>query len=123
VDGQGSALSLPAGGELTPGDILALPHVPRFVALFGCETGMESTGGEMGALGLAHAFLAAGARSVVASSRVVDDALARDTARAFYASLVAGADLDPTRALRDAQLVVRARAAAADWAAFRALVP
>jgi CHAT domain len=123
TDGFDSALPLASGGKFTPGDILALRTSPTYVLLFGCETGRESAEGTLGDLGLAHAFLAAGARSVVASARVVDDGLSRDLARELYARIAREPDGDLPRALRDAEIALRKKGASSDWAAFRALVP
>ena len=120
-DGVESSLVL-AGGELTPTDILALPHVPGLVSLFGCDTGSESATGKLDTLGLANAFLAAGASTVIATARPVDDTLARDVATSFYATLTASPRLPPAAALRAAVLAVRASSPHADWSAFRALV-
>ncbi len=122
VDGVDSALSLAGGSRLTPADILALPHVPAVVALFGCDTARESTTGRLDALGLTSAFLVAGAQVVVATSRVVDDALAREVAAEFYRRLTAATAPDAAGALREAVLAVRARSPASDWPAFRVLV-
>jgi tetratricopeptide (TPR) repeat protein len=123
ADGFDSALPLASGGELTPGDVLALRTTPAYVLLFGCETGKESAEGTLGGLGLAHAFLAVGARSVVASARVVDDGVTRDLAQELYARMRRGSEWDLPRALRDAELALRGKTASSDWAAFRALVP
>lgn len=123
ADGVDSALSLARGSRLTPADILALPRVPGVVGLFGCETAQESATGALDALGLTSAFLVGGAHFVVATSRVVEDSLARDVAAGFYARLTAAPTPDAPRALRDAVLAVRDRDPAVDWAAFRVLVP
>jgi tetratricopeptide (TPR) repeat protein len=121
-DGVESSLALAGAGELTPTDILALPHVPALVSLFGCDTGSESARGKLDTLGLANAFLAAGASTVIATARPVDDTLARDVAASFYATLMASPRLPPAAALRAAVLAVRASSPHADWSAFRALV-
>jgi CHAT domain-containing protein len=121
-DGVDSALPLANGASLTPGDVLALASAPAHVALFGCDTGRESANGTLDALGLANAFLAAGASDVLATSRVVDDRLARDLAARYYARLLESSVLDPPAALRDALLAVRRDDPGSDWAAFRALV-
>ena len=123
ADGVDSALSLAQGSRLTPADILALPRVPGMVALFGCDTAHESATGTLDALGLTSAFLVAGAHVVVATSRAVDDGLARDLAGEFYARLTVSPAPDEGRALRDAVLALRDRSPASDWAAFRVLVP
>jgi tetratricopeptide (TPR) repeat protein len=123
VDGLDSALTLADDGRLTPGDVLALPRVPPIVSLVGCDTGRESAHGEVDALGIANAFLAAGSRAVVATTREVGDALARDVAIELHRRLIADPALDASAALRDAQLSVRERGPTSDWSAFRALVP
>jgi len=123
ADGVDSALSLARGGRLTPADVLALPRVPEVVVLFGCDTAHESATGTLDALGLTSAFLVAGARVVVATSRVVDDTLARDVAVAFYSRLAATPRIDAGDALREAVLTVRAQFPTSDWASFRVLVP
>jgi CHAT domain-containing protein len=123
ADGADSALSLARGSRLTPADVLALPRVPEVVALFGCDTAHESATGTIDALGLTSAFLVAGAQVVVATSREVDDALARHVATAFYTRLAGAPHLEPGGALREAVLEVREQSPASDWAAFRVLVP
>jgi CHAT domain-containing protein len=123
VDGLESALSLAGGSRLTPSDILALPRVPPIVALFGCDTARESAVGTLDALGLTDAFLVAGTRMVVATSRKVDDALSRDVATAFYVRWLTTPRVAPAEALRSAVLAVRERSPGADWGAFRVLVP
>lgn len=75
----GSGLRLAGNERLTTADILALPTVPPDVILSGCETG-EPDGGVLG-LGLAHAFVAAGASRVVGSTTAVDDATAERVGR------------------------------------------
>lgn len=125
ADGMESALLLAHGNRLTPADVLALPHVPPIVTLFGCDTGRESASGAVDALGLSAAFLVAGAHSVVATSREIDDGLARDVAGEFYARLVASSAPSPdaAAALREAAMAVRDRSPGVDWSAFRVLVP
>ena len=72
---------------------------------------------------MAEAFIAAGVRAVVASTRPVDDAVARALVEAFYTALAADLDHSAANALRVAQLGLRAERPAADWASFRVLVP
>jgi CHAT domain-containing protein len=122
-DGMDSALSLAGGQRLTPADILALPRTPPMVTLFGCDTGRESASGAFDVLGLSTAFLVAGSRAVVATSRVIDDALARQVAGEFYRRLIEAPSSDPSAVLRSAVLSVRDRAPTSDWTAFRVLVP
>ena len=81
--GWDSGLRL-AGGTLSPGDILALEAVPPLVVLSGCDTGRGAAGHQGAGISLAQAFLAAGARVVVATSRPVSDRLARALGQALY---------------------------------------
>ncbi|HEU4410626.1 MAG TPA: CHAT domain-containing protein [Polyangiaceae bacterium] len=118
-DGLESGLPL-ADGVLTAADVLALARVPATVVLAGCETGRSATAGGVEGLGLAQAFLAAGAAHVVAASRPVPDALAERLMRAFYEGL-AGEGGDVAAGLRRAQLALRRQDPGSDWAAFRAL--
>lgn len=71
VAGFESELSL-SDGRLTAADIVVLPSVPPFVVLSGCETGLGSPTG-LEALGLAQAFVLAGASEVVATVKPLDD--------------------------------------------------
>ncbi|HEY8206535.1 MAG TPA: CHAT domain-containing protein [Myxococcaceae bacterium] len=115
--GWDSALPL-ADGELTAGDILTLP-APATVVLAGCETGRAAEG-SLESIGLAQAFLLAGARAVIAASRPVDD---RMTARLSAALYEAGGRPEPAalpERLRKAQRSLRADGQ--DWSAFRVLV-
>lgn len=122
-DGWESGLLVAAGGQLSVSDILVLRRVPDFVLLSGCETAQTSPGDGAIGLGLAQAFLIAGSRAVVATSRPVDDALAERVMTALHLELGATPGLDLAAALREAQLAVRRETPAADWAAFRVLVP
>jgi CHAT domain-containing protein len=90
-----------ADGALQTLDVLRLNLNAALVVLSACETGRGLLrGGEY--LGLARAFLLAGARSVLASHWAVDDAATADLMGTFYRHLAAGAP--PGEALRDAQL-------------------
>jgi tetratricopeptide (TPR) repeat protein len=119
--GWQSGLRLAGTSHLEPGDILALPRVPRQVVLSGCETMRESADVSVASLGIAQAFLARGARSVVATTRPVPDALGVVLSRALLAP--GRVSLDAQR-FRDALREVRAHpSAGADWASYRLLVP
>jgi CHAT domain-containing protein len=120
-DGYESALPLARASELDVPDILALAHVPSDVLLSGCDTARASAGDEPQALGVAQAFLVAGASRVVAASRAVDDASAADLMVSLYRARAARPDGDLAAWLRDAQLEARAAGRGDAWAAFRAL--
>jgi hypothetical protein len=96
-------------------DALGLSRAPGLVVLSSCESARASAGSAVGA-----AFLAAGARVVIAPARGVADALSRRFAEAFYRALADGRD--PVRAAHLAQAQLRS-AGEPDWAAFRVLVP
>ena len=119
-EGWDSALPLAEEGRLTLGDILTLRPAPRQVVLSGCETGRSANEAQAQGLGLAQAFVAAGAESVVAASRPVKDEEARLLVEALYDRTLGGQVVD--EALRDAQLAVGRSNPAADWAAFRVWV-
>ena len=118
VGGWGSELALARGAHLGPADILALPRVPRTVVLLACESGKTSAG-TVETVGLAQAFLAAGALGVIATTRPIHDQQAAKMSTELYRGDVA--DLPAT--LRQAQLRLAKSCADCDWSAFRALVP
>jgi CHAT domain-containing protein len=120
--GLDSALLLANGTRLTVSDVLALPHSPSNVVLSGCDTGRAGEGGAAEALGLAQAFVAIGARVVVASVRPIRDDVAGRLSSLLYRNFSAG-DFELARALRDAQRTMREMAPGSDWSAFRAVTP
>ncbi len=102
---------------LTAYDVRALSLGFDVVTLSGCETGRRGRlrGEEL--IGPDQAFLAAGARSVVSSLWVVEDATALLLMRELHARLAAGASV--REALNEAQRTVRAAAPHPfDWAPF-----
>lgn len=84
-DGWHTALSLAEDATLTVGDVLTLERVPRTVVLNACGSGRNKAFGSVIDMGLAHAFVAAGARATVATRRAVRDSTALGFSRAFYA--------------------------------------
>lgn len=116
--GWDSALPLADGMALTIGDILALAAVPPHVVLSGCETG-RSQGRSGAGLGLAQAFVIAGAQVVIAATRPVEDHTARQLATYLYANSKG----DLVEDLHRAQRQLRQDSPSEDWAAFRAFVP
>ncbi|MEM7482922.1 MAG: CHAT domain-containing protein [Acidobacteriota bacterium] len=74
----------------------------ELVALSACETAVGRERGGEGPVSLSRAFLAAGARSVLASLWRVDDAATAELMISFYEHLLAGKAKD--EALRQAQL-------------------
>ena len=119
TEGIDSGLQL-ADGQLSLGDILALPAAPRLVVLSACEGARAEGPGFAGGLSVAEAFIAAGVREVVASTRPVADDAARALVTAFYAARAG--DPEANAAARCAGLNCAAQEQPdADWASFRLL--
>jgi CHAT domain-containing protein len=119
--GWESALPLAGETRLLPGDLLALDRVPDRVVLSGCDTGKSNAAAPVEGLGLAQAFLLAGARSVLATTRPVGDHNAAEILTAFYRSWDGASD--PASALRQALLLQRRHSPGSDWAGFRLFEP
>ncbi|MGF1468645.1 MAG: CHAT domain-containing protein [Sandaracinaceae bacterium] len=96
-------------------DVLTVRPRLALAVLSGCETGDLAEGTDT--LGLASAFVAAGARTVVAADGDLDDAGARRFVAAFYD---AGGLEEPAAAYRRVALAQRA-AGIDDYASFRVL--
>ncbi|NHN36235.1 CHAT domain-containing protein [Pseudomaricurvus alcaniphilus] len=106
-------------GWLTPGEIVDIPLAAELVVLSACDTAQGRLGGD-GVQGLSRAFLAAGARHLLASLWKVPDAHTRELMVAFYRHYLAGHE--PAAALRQAQLALQAKYQDPYyWAAFIAL--
>ena len=116
LEGSESALPLADGARLTVADILSLAPVPRRIVLSGCDAARSDTEAE--GLGLAQAFVAAGAEEVVAPTRPVADELAARLAAVLHAG---PRDETLATALRRATKQLRSDGPPADWAAFRAV--
>ncbi len=104
-----SALRLEAGdgsdGLLHAYEIERLDLPGSMIVLSGCDTAGRAGAGE-GLLGLTRAFLAAGARAVIATHWPVEDAASADLMADFHRHLATEADA--VRALREAQLAMLA---------------
>jgi hypothetical protein len=88
-DRTDDALILAGGEPLTAADVLGLPRVPARVVLNGCTTAAPE------GLGLAQAFLIAGAAQVIASiDEIPADDAARFTRRLFEGAPSSAADPD-----------------------------
>jgi CHAT domain-containing protein len=134
--GWDSRLPLAARGALTVDDVLVLDPGPRLVVLSGCETAAVPADTPAEGMGLAHAFLIAGAEAVVATVRRVPDDASSALVAGFYRELAGGGT--PAAALRRAQLerarlekarLEKARLEKAQpggdpaWASFRVIEP
>ncbi len=114
LEGWESALPLARGGRLGVADVLAVAPAPARVVLSGCDAAKSE--GDAEGLGLAQAFVVAGAEEVLAPVRPVSDTLAAELATRVHRDRAPLAD-----ALRAASLSLHAGDARADWAAFRVL--
>jgi CHAT domain-containing protein len=119
--GWESMLLLAHDTSLTLADLLALPRSPAWVVLSGCDTGRQAGAGSVEVPSLAHAFLLAGARGVIAAVRPIGDRAARDFSARFYRDWAGEPDL--AARLRRTQLALRAANPAAAWQSFRLFEP
>ncbi len=119
--GWDSALRLAAETRLTVGDVLALPQVPEWVVLSACEGAASQEDAPLEGLSIAHAFLLAGSKTVLAATRPVRDEAARALFAQLYGRLRPGSDL--AEVLRQAQLALRENLPGTDSASFRVLEP
>lgn len=120
--GWESALLLAGDTQLRLGDLLTLRKAPTWVVLSGCETGRVSADASVEGLNLAHAFLLAGSRAVVAATRPVGDRAAQGLFAQLYQDWSSAPDL--AARLQRAQLDWHRRDPTADdWASFRLFEP
>jgi len=100
---SGLLLAADSGGDgfLTAREIRTLSLTADLVVLSACETGAGRIVGGQGVLGLARAFLDAGATGVVASLWRVDDAATAAFMERFYRHLAA--DVSPAASLARAK--------------------
>jgi CHAT domain-containing protein len=119
--GWDSALPLADRSRLTLGDVLTLRRVPRWVVLSACDAGRSSQEAPGEGIGLAHAFLLAGAQAVIAATRTVDDETARSLLSELYRGWQPGTDL--ALQLQRAELACLRKDPKADCTSFRLLEP
>lgn len=115
-----SALLLAPDGErdgrLTAAEVFSASLAAELVTLSACQTGLGEVSRGDEVVGLNRAFLYAGARTVMTTLWRVDDMASALLVKHFYRSLIA---TDKAKALRAAQLTVRARYPhPAYWAGF-----
>jgi len=91
-------------GFVSAGDIFNLKLTADLVVLSACRTALGKQVRGEGIMGLARAFLYAGAARVVASLWKVDDVATAEFMQTFYEGMLGDAHLAPPEALRAAQL-------------------
>jgi CHAT domain-containing protein len=91
-------------GFVSAGDIFNLKLHADVVVLSACRTALGKQVGGEGILGLARAFLYAGASRVVASLWKVDDVATAEFMQIFYEGMLGKNKLTPSQALRTAQI-------------------
>jgi CHAT domain-containing protein len=121
LDGWESHLGRDESQLMTVGDILTLPVSPDYVILSGCETATSADRSGSG-LGLAQAFVIAGAEWVVASSRAVKDADAALIVIELFDQRVLHPSSDVGFLLQAAQRKLLETRGDVDWASFRVIV-
>ncbi|MGN6110254.1 MAG: CHAT domain-containing protein [Kofleriaceae bacterium] len=114
VGPEGGALAL-RDGRFAATSVLREQLAPAVVVLAGCSTATGADGESWS--GFPSAFLAAGSRFVIATTRSVVDDAAAEVMQAFYAQPAA---LDPIKRLAAAQRAVAARVPVNAWASFAA---
>jgi tetratricopeptide (TPR) repeat protein len=121
--GWSSELPLADQSRLTLSDVLTLSHTPDSIVLSACDAGRTSEEAPGEGVGLANAFLLAGAREVVAARELVPDASANELMAEMYRHWQPGEDLP--HQLRRAQLACSRMnpSPCPSWASFRLLVP
>jgi CHAT domain-containing protein len=98
----------PQNGFMQISDIYHLKLNAEVVVLSACQTGLGKEVKGEGVTGLGRAFMAAGARRVIASLWKVDDDATSELMTSFYRHLLKGKST-PAAALRAAQLDILAR--------------
>ena len=102
------AQPVPGDGLLTASEIVQNWRLNAdLVTLSGCRTALGRPSPGEGYIGLAHAFLRAGARSLLVSLWPVDDDATRLLMEHFYGILLGGDHVEPAEALRQSQMWLR----------------
>ena len=112
-----SELILSNESKFDVGDILSLTSAPETVILSACQTATTDTLKIYESLGLAHAFIAAGSKQVIASSRNVRDDLSYFIMNELHQKYLETKDL--ARSLQFAQITAAQRFPESDWATYR----
>ena len=91
-------------GSLTLAELYGLKLNADLVVMSACETALSDIANGDDLIGLNRGFLYAGARSIISSLWLVDDAATKDLMLAFYDELDSA---DKAKALRKAQLTIK----------------
>lgn len=114
-NGASGTLILAEGARVQIGDLLSLPRLPEVVVLSSCRAAAtRATADEDESdltVGLAQAFIAAGASAVVASTEDVGDADAESFVAAIYEGLNTGGDVGIAKRFRQAAMQAIGRSA------------
>ena len=116
-NGWDSGLALAGQSRLTVPHLLTLGSVPLTVVLSACETAATDDGWAEG-LGLARAFVLAGAQQVVGAARPVSDTASKTFSESLYAHWDGKSNI--AEAARAAQLELRDKDL--EWKSFRVVV-
>jgi CHAT domain-containing protein len=119
--GWQSALQLAGGDAYDVTDVLTLSQVPEQVVLTACSTAADQ-GTTWDGAGLAHAFVLAGARQVVAAVRPVADTSAAALGESLHDPAYATLG-DAAEALRRARVELRQTVPTTDLTAWRVIEP
>ena len=103
--------------EMDGADILMLRQVPTWVVLSACNSALNNNNISAQSIGLAHAFIIAGSKKVVATVRPVLDKQASHIMQKFYLQWMKSDDFE--QAFRKTQLNLLKTQPEHDWAAFR----
>lgn len=108
-------------GLLQAREVIGLVLSAELVTLSACDAGSGRVEGLAGLNSLVHAFLTAGARSVVASTWPAEDSATAELMRLFYSHLRAGADKAEALTLAKKDLIAKYGSNAQPflWAGFR----
>ncbi len=117
-EGWDSSLLL-ADGRLTVGDVLTATTAPEAVVLLGCRTARSDGVGASAGLGIAQAFVLAGAEAVVAATREIADGATADVSSRLFSAIDDGSDLATTYQ----RTVYGSEEANPEWDAFVLLTP
>lgn len=110
-------IPLSDNAEMDSTDILMLQQVPAWVVLSACNSALNNKNITTQSIGLAHAFIIAGSKKVIATVRPVLDKQANHIMQKFYEQWMKSDNFE--QAFRITQLNLLKTQPQYDWAAFR----